>query len=128
MNAISDTYSRSANRNDEILPCSGIEDPSTQAIRVVVYSSDEAVLSQRFVAYITVPTRNPKTKATSERRLGISFPASDDASARAAAVAWWQTQLDRERDRLKAAEERGERLAASREKQKQAASVAAVQS
>ncbi len=101
--------------DDDILPASALEKPSALAPRVVVYSSDEAVPSQRFVAYITVPTRAPKTGATSERRLGISFPAATYEAAQAAANAFWQAELNREREKQEAALVRGERLAAQRE-------------
>lgn len=99
----------------EIVECSALPEPSRQTPRVVVYSSDEAVPSQKFVAYITIPTRAPKTGVLSERRLGISFPASDGETARSAAAAWWKGELDRERARLEAAVERGRKLAAARE-------------
>lgn len=101
--------------NDEFMECSTLTEPSRHVPRVVVYSSDEAVPSQRFVAYVTIPTQAPKTGVMSERRLGISFPAADGDTARAAASAWWQGELDRERARLEAAIERGKKLAASRE-------------
>lgn len=99
----------------EFMDASALTEPSRQTPRVVVYSSDEAVLSQRFVAYITIPTRAPKTGVLSERRLGISFPASDGETARAVAWTWWKGELDRERARLEAAVERGRKLAAARE-------------
>jgi len=100
--------------NDEFMECSALTEPSRHVPRVVVYSSDDAVPSQRFVAYVTIPTRAPKTGVMSERRLGISFPAADGDTARAAASAWWQGELDRERARHEAAVERGKKLAASR--------------
>ena len=110
------TYSENANRDEaEIMECSALTEPGSLTPRVVVYSSDEAVPSQKFVAYVTVPTRDRKTGGTSERRLGISFPAADGETARSAARAWWQGELDRERARIEAAAERGRRLADARE-------------
>lgn len=101
--------------NSEFMECSALTEPSRKTPRVVVYSSDEAVPSQRFVAYVTIPTRAPKTGVLSERRLGISFPAADSDTARNAATSWWQGELDREQARADAAAERGGRLAAARE-------------
>lgn len=100
---------------DDILEVSSLTNPATIQPRVVVYSSDEAVPSQRFVAYVTVPTKLPKGGGMVERRLGISFPAADRETARAAASAWWQAQLDREASREEAAAERGRNLEAARE-------------
>lgn len=101
--------------NDEFMECSALTEPSQHKPRVVLYSSDEAVPSQRFVAYVTIPTKAAKTGVMSERRLGISFSASDGETARAAASAWWTAELDRERARHEAAIERGRKLAASRQ-------------
>lgn len=94
----------------EIIPVSVIDEPSQHRSRVIVYSSDEAIPSQRFVAYITVPTKAAKTGAISERRLGISFAAATDEAARSAASLWWSDQLDKERAREAEAIERGRRL------------------
>lgn len=99
----------------EFMEVSALTEPSRHKPRVVVYSSDEAVSSQRFVAYVTIPTQERKTGIMSERRLGISFPAADGETARAAAAAWWAAELARERARHEAAVERGKRMSAARE-------------
>lgn len=98
----------------EILEISDLVEPSGMKPRVIVYSSDEAVPAQRFVAYVTVPTKEQKTGVLSERRLGISFPAADDGTARSAAHRWWQAQREREAAREEAAAERGRKLEADR--------------
>jgi len=111
----SSTYNENANRPDtEIMLCSAVTEPSGHKPRVVVYSSDDAVPAQRFVAYVTIPTRAAKTGVMSERRLGISFPAADGDTARAAAWAWWTAELNRERARHEAAIERGRKMAEAR--------------
>lgn len=97
-----------------IVSVSVIAEPSRHQNRVIVYSSDEAVPSQRFVAYVTVPTKTAKTGLMSERRLGISFAGATDEAARSAAELWWNKQLDRERAREAEAIERGKRLEVAR--------------
>ena len=98
----------------DVVPVSVIAEPSRHQNRVIVYSSDEAVPSQRFIAYVTVPTKTVKTGVMSERRLGISFAGATDEAARSAAELWWNEQLDRERAREAEAIERGRRLEAAR--------------
>lgn len=82
--------------------------------RIVVYSSDEAQPSERFIAYIALPAKTRKGEAT-EHRIGINFPAADSDTARANAEAYWQAEIDREHRKLIAAEKRGEALAEYRE-------------
>lgn len=88
------------------------------AHRIVVYSSDEAQASERFIAYIALPVVK-KGVVAGEYRLHVSFTGPDADTARSAAEASWQAEKDRERARHEAAERRGRALEAAREARKQ---------
>lgn len=81
--------------------------------RIVVYSSNEALPHERFLAYVIIPVISKGVQVGKERLPVVSTSATH-GGARDKAEALWQADLDRERRRLEAAEKRGRALEAWR--------------
>lgn len=87
--------------------------PDKPSYRIIVYSSDEAMPHQRHVAYIALPAKTAKGQSD-EHFISVRFPATDPGTARSAAEAYWQAEIERERAKTAASEKRGLALEAFR--------------